>query len=97
MRPVSRVKVAHRQLSDHDLRANLADHDADVVSKIQVRNDRAVHVPEKAKVGYTDLRCGIGLFTTTDMRHCVTFDRAVEPTGLTIGHEAVDDLDSGVS
>ena len=96
VRAVRRVQVPHRQLGDDHLRAHLSDDHADVVTKVQVGDHRAVHVPQEPQVGDPHLRGGLGLFPPPDACHLVTRDRVIEPSSLTVGDEAVHDLHTGI-
>jgi len=96
MRTVGRLEIPDRVLGDDHLRPDLTDHLRDVVAKLQVGDDLAIHVTEEHEVGHSDLGCRLGLFLTPDRRHLITGHRVVEPSGLTVGDQAVGDLHPGI-
>ena len=83
-------------MRDHHLWADGADDAADVVAELHRHLDAAVDVTEEVEGGDTDLGSRLRLFLTADRSHLGARDRTIETARLTVGDEAVDDLDPGV-
>ena len=58
--------------------------------------DCAVAVAEEHQLGHTDFGRRLGLLFPTDRRHLRPRHGLVESAGLTVGHQAVGHLDTGV-
>ncbi len=92
---VDAVEVSDRRLAEHEVGFDLTNDSAQGLSQVEVGHDPAIGVAEEVELVDTEDLRGGRLLTATDFGHVGAADRVVEPTGVTVGDETVDDLVAG--